>query len=116
MWKKILISLFVGLICGLFSSGGGLLLVPAYTYLFGGSEKEARATSIFCILPMVVVTAIIYGKGNFINWKIGILCGIGGMLGSLIGSRLLNVLKGKYLKIIFIVFLLYSSIRIVFFA
>lgn len=96
--------------------GGGLLLVPAYTYIFNASEKEARATTIFCILPMVIVTAIFYGKGNFINWNIGIICATGGIIGSLIGSKLLNILKGKYLKLIFICFLLYSGIKIIFFS
>lgn len=96
--------------------GGGLLLIPAYIRLFNSSEKEARATAIFCILPMVVTTAIFYGRGNFINWKVGLNCAIGGIIGSLIGSKLLSSLKGKYLKLIFIIFLLYSGIRIIFFS
>ena len=115
MWKKIIIGLLVGFISGMFASGGGLLLIPAYTYIFISSEKEARATAIFCILPMVLTTAIFYGRGNYINWRIGILCAIGGIIGSIIGSKLLAVLKGKYLKIIFIIFLLYSGIKIIFF-
>ena len=116
MLKKIIVGLLVGFISGMFSSGGGLLLIPAYMYIFGTNEKEARATTVFCILPMVIVTAIFYSKGNYINWRIGILCAIGGIIGSFIGSKLLNVLKNKYLKIIFIVFLLYSGIRIIFFS
>lgn len=93
--------------------GGGLLLIPAYVYLFNATEKEARATAIFCILPMVITSAIFYGKGNFINWQVGFLCAIGGIIGSFFGSKLLNKLKSKYLKLIFIIFLLYSGIRII---
>ena len=115
MWNKIIIGLLVGFISGMFASGGGLLLIPTYIYLFNSNEKEARATAIFCILPMVATTAIFYGRSNFINWKIGILCAIGGILGSFIGSKLLNTLNPKYLKLIFIVFLIYSGIRIIFF-
>lgn len=116
MWKKVIVGLFVGFISGMFASGGGLLLIPAYIYLFNSTEKEARATAIFCILPMVITTAFFYGRNNYINWKIGILCAIGGTIGSFIGSKLLDVLKGKYLKAIFILFLLYSGVRIVFFS
>lgn len=115
MWKKIFVGLLVGFISGMFASGGGLLLIPAYVYLFNSNEKEARATAIFCILPMVMTTAIFYGRGNFINWRTGILCAIGGIIGSFIGTKLLTVLKGKYLKLIFIIFLIYSGIRIIFF-
>ncbi len=116
MLKKIIIGLIVGFISGMFASGGGLLLIPTYMYIFKPSnEKEARATAIFCILPMVLTTSLFYWHDNYINWKVGILCAIGGTVGSLIGSRLLNILKNKYLKILFIIFLLYSSIRIIFF-
>ena len=94
--------------------GGGLLLIPAYIHFFSSSEKEARATAVFCILPMVITTAIFYGKNNFIDIRIGTVCAIGGIIGSFIGSNLLNKLNVKYLKIIFIIFLLYSGIRIVF--
>ena len=88
--KKILIGILVGIICGMFASGGGLLLVPVFTYILGLDEKEARATSIFCILPMVVITAFIYGKNDFIDWNLGIKCAIGGIIGGLIGVKLLN--------------------------
>lgn len=115
MWKKFLVGLLVGFISGMFASGGGLLLIPAYLYLFNSTEKEARATAIFCILPMVVTTAFFYGSNNFINWKVGLFCAIGGIIGSFIGSKLLNILNGKYLKAIFIIFLLYSGIRLIFF-
>lgn len=115
MWKKIIIGLLVGFISGMFASGGGLLLIPAYLYLFNSSEKEARATAVFCILPMVATTTLFYGSNNYIDWQIGLLCAIGGIIGSFIGSKLLNILKGKYLKIIFILFLLYSGTRLIFF-
>ena len=58
--KKFFIGIIVGIICGMFASGGGLLLVPVFTYILGLEEKEARATSLFCILPMVVITAVFY--------------------------------------------------------
>ena len=79
--KRALIGIIVGFISGLFASGGGLLLVPVYTYILKLNEKEARATSLFCILPMVILTAIIYNKNNYIDWQLGIKCAIGGMVG-----------------------------------
>lgn len=115
MWKKIFIGLLVGFISGMFSAGGGLLLIPAYIHFFSSNEREARATTIFCILPMVITTAIFYGRSNYINWNISLLCAIGGVIGGFIGSNLLKILDTKYLKLIFIIFLLFSSIKIIFF-
>ena len=73
MWKKVLIGLIAGIINGLFTSGGGLILVPAFLYILKMEPKKARATSIFCILPMVIVTAIFYSGNRLINLKTGIL-------------------------------------------
>lgn len=113
--KNILAGTLTGLISGLFTSGGGLLLIPLFVHLFHLSEKQARATTVFCILPMVITTTFFYQSNNYINWKLGILCAIGGIIGAYIGSKLLNILKSKYLKIIFSIFLLVSGIKIVFF-
>ena len=53
-----------------------MILVPAFTYLFKMEEKEARATSIFCILPIVCVSGFFYLKASYIDWKLSILCAI----------------------------------------
>lgn len=76
-------------------------------------KHGARATSIFAILPMVLASSIFYFKGNYIDWKIGILCAIGGIIGGYIGSKLLRKLSDKVLKISFIVFLFYVSIKMI---
>lgn len=85
--KKLLIGLMAGIISGLFASGGGLILVPIYTYIFKLDEKNARATSLFCILPMVITIAIIYSRNNYIDINLGIKCAIGGIVGGIIGRK-----------------------------
>lgn len=113
MWKKILVGIIAGIISGLFTAGGGLILVPAFLYILKMEPKVARATSIFCILPMVVVTSIFYGKNEFIHWEIGILCAIGGIAGGLVGAKILNKISDKYLKIAFALFLIYAGINMI---
>lgn len=114
MLKKILVGIVSGFICGFFTAGGGLILVPAFLYMLSMEPKKARATSIFCVLPMVMVTAILYGKNNLINWQSGILCAIGGIVGGIVGAKLLNKLSEKYLKIGFAAFLLYAGVNMLF--
>ena len=103
MLKKIIIGILAGIISGLFGAGGGLILVPAFVNMLNTDEKKARATSVFCIMPMVIVTAFFYNKNNYIQWNLGILGGI-------IGSKLLIKIPNKYLKFAFILFLIYASI------
>ena len=110
---KTLIGFFAGIVSGLFASGGGMILVPAFMYLLKIEDVESRATSVICILPMVVTSGIFYYTSNYIDWKIGILCAIGGVAGGIVGAKLLNKLPDKYLKIAFTVFLIYASYRMV---
>ncbi len=115
MVKKILIGLIAGLVSGFFATGGGMIVVPALVYLLSVEESQARATSVFVILPMVITSGIFYYKNDYIDWKIGILCAIGGVVGGYIGSKLLKKVPDKYLKVAFTFFLIYVSIRMIFF-
>ena len=110
--KIFLVGITTGILSGLFASGGGLILVPAFTYIFKTSEKEARAMSVLCILPMVLASLIFYNKAQYIDWKLGILCGTGGLIGGIFGAKMLKKIKDKYLILLFIAFLIYSSISI----
>ena len=111
MWKKIIIGTLAGIISGLFSTGGGMILVPAFMYWIELDATKSRGTSVFCILPMVITSSLFYYKGNFIDWKISILCAIGGAVGGYFGAKLLKKLPEKYLKIAFTIFLIYVSFR-----
>lgn len=111
MIKKMIIGLLAGIISGLFSTGGGMILVPAFIYLLDVDATKARGTSVFCILPMVVTSSFFYYQGNFINWKIAILCATGGAIGGYIGAKLLKKLPEKVMKIAFTIFLIYVSYK-----
>ncbi len=112
--KKVIIGLLAGIISGLFSTGGGMIVVPAFIYLLNMEDKKARGTSIFCILPMVVTSGIFYYKSNYINWNISILCAIGGMIGGYTGAKLLKKIPTHYLKVAFTIFLIYASYKMIF--
>lgn len=113
MIKKTFIGLIAGVVSGLFASGGGMIVVPALVYLLGVDEAKARGTSLFVILPMVITSGIFYYQNDYINWKIGILCAIGGMIGGFLGSKYLKKIPYLYLKISFIIFLIYVSIKMI---
>lgn len=114
MIKKVIIGLLAGVVSGLFSTGGGMILVPAFIHLLEVDDTKARGTSVFCILPMVVTSSFFYYKGNFIDWKIAFLCAIGGSIGGYIGAKLLKKLPKEIMKIAFAIFLVYVSYKMIF--
>ena len=105
--KKIIIGLVAGLVSGLFSAAGWLILVPSFMYVLKLDTKKSRATSITCILPMVLATSLFYAKNNYIEWKLAIFCAIGGAIGSFVGSKKLKKIPDCVLKISFAIFLFY---------
>ncbi len=111
IFLKMAIGFIAGIISGLFSTGGGMILVPAFIYLLKIKDIKARGTSIFCILPMVLTSSFFYYKGHYINWKIAFLCALGGAIGGYIGTRLLKKLPEKILKSAFAIFLIYVAVR-----
>ena len=112
--KKIIIGFLAGFISGLFSTGGGLILVPAFIYLLKEKPKKARGTSIFCILPMVITSSFFYYKGNYIEWKTAALCAIGGTIGGYIGAKILRKIPEEKMKIVFTIFLIYAAYNMIF--
>ena len=111
--KKIGVGLFAGFISGLFAAGGGMIVVPALVHIFKLEDSKARATSVFAILPMVIASGLFYYKNDYIDWNIGIKCAIGGIVGGYIGSKLLKKISDKVLRILFTVFLIYVSIKMI---
>ncbi len=110
--KKAFIGFITGVLCGLFSSGGGLILVPYISNFFNKNEKEARAISIFCILIMVVTSIIVYHNFERPDLKIAIYSAIGGVIGSIIGTKILEKISDKILTAIFILFTIYAAIML----
>ena len=58
--KSIAIGISAGFVTGLFSTGGGMLVLPAIIYLLKIDEKKARATTIFIIF-------LLYASYNMIK-------------------------------------------------
>ena len=113
MLKKIIIGITAGIISGLFSTGGGMILVPAFIYILKINEKTARATSIACIFAMVLTTSVFYFNNKYINFELSISCAIGGAIGGIIGAKLLNKVSDKILKITFIIFIGYIALKFI---
>ena len=63
MLKKIIIGFIAGIISG-FLHQVWMILVPAFVYFFKLNEKQSRATSIFAVLPMVIISGILYNSGQ----------------------------------------------------
>ena len=90
-----------------------MIVVPSLIHFFKLEDNKARATSVFIILPMVIASSIFYYKNDYIDWNLGIKCAIGGIIGGIIGAKVLKKFSGLTLRVLFILFLSYTSIRMI---
>ena len=59
-FKPIVIGLITGVVNGLFGSGGGTIVVPSLIFIIGLEEHVSHATAISIILPLSIISTIIY--------------------------------------------------------
>ena len=106
----VIASVFVGIANGLFGGGGGMLVVPIFTILLGLEEKLAHTSAILTILPLSLVSGIVYiTQGNF-TVPNGLWVGGGVILGGLIGTFVMKKLSNNVLKIIFYTLMIVAGV------
>ena len=108
-------GLAVGFINGIFGGGGGMIVVPVLTYFLKKPIKIAHATAILIILPITLVSAIVY----FINGDVVLFRTLavtsGTVVGGVIGALLMGKLKSKTVGLIFSALMLIAGVKSAFF-
>ena len=106
---------FAGCINGLFGGGGGMIVVPMLNYLLQRSEKKAHATAILIILPMSILSGILYACSGSFKLGVGIPATIGVTIGGIAGALLLKRLSSHWVSIIFSVIMAIAGLKLLFF-
>ena len=113
--KKLwLIGLITGLLNGLFGAGGGTVLVPAMQKFLQFETHKSHATALAVILPLSVISAGVYVWGVDVDWMVILYVSAGGVVGGVVGAKLLNKISGAWLNMLFGAFLAVGSIRMLF--
>jgi hypothetical protein len=107
-------GILAGFINGLLGSGGGVLIVLYLTIFAKTGRKDSQATAIAVILPLAVLSSIIYARGGYVAWSHLWKVSVGGVAGAILGAVLLNRLKPKFIKKLFAVFLVIAGVRMFF--
>ena len=101
-----LFGLVIGLLVSMFGGGGGGFYVPVLILIFGVTPQVAIATSLASVLPTTAVSSISHFRQGNIDIRTGLILGIGGIIGTLIGANIANILPSKDLQLILGIFTL----------
>jgi uncharacterized membrane protein YfcA len=109
----VIFGVLVGIGASFAGLGGGFLIVPLLLYL-NYSAQKAVGTSFMAILVISISSLIAHNKLANVDYKMGILLGIGGVVGSQIGARLLEHVPTATFQKIFAVILVGLAVFIFF--
>lgn len=101
-WQKILSTLVIGfgigILSGIFGSGGGVMILLALTILLSFPLHKAIGTSTLIMAITALSSTVGYGVRGNINYELGILISIGAIAGGIIGSHYANKVNESVLK------------------
>lgn len=103
----------IGFLNGFFGGGGGMLLVPLLTFVANMEEKKSHATAIAIILPLSLLSAVIYTLKGTYDINGGLVIGGGVVAGGILGALLLSKLNNKTISVIFYILMIVAGVRMI---
>ena len=93
-------GLGIGVAASFTGLGGGFLMVPLLLFL-GFQAQKAVGTSFLAILVISLSALVAHNKLANVDWRIGALLGVGGVIGAQIGPRLVEQVSTDSFRKIF---------------
>ncbi|OGD53838.1 permease [Candidatus Bathyarchaeota archaeon RBG_13_38_9] len=112
-WGWGVLGIFMGLSTGLFGLAGGYILVPGLIYLFGAPVYITIGTSLGAIIPLAFIGGSIKLIQGFVDINTGLLLSASAIIGAQVGSATIKRFRTSTLKLIFGVYFLYFSIKLI---
>jgi uncharacterized membrane protein YfcA len=103
-----------GLLSGAFGVGGGIIMVPLLIWFLGMDQRRAAATSLVAIVPSAISGTIQYLVQGEVDVTAALILAAGGVVGSLVGTKLLRTLPLGWLRWLFIALLVLVAVRLFF--
>lgn len=102
-------SLVAGLVGSMLGLGGGIIIVPALTLLFGYDFRTAVAASAVAIIATSTGATVAYLRDHITNTRIAMFLEIGSTLGALSGAFIAGYLPTRFLFLLFALLMAYSA-------
>ena len=116
--KKKLYAVFLGglagCVNGLFGGGGGMVVVPALTDLFGRERKCAQATAMLVILPISLISAFTYSVFGYFDIGSVVPTVAGTVAGGIVGAVFLKKTSDGVLFYLFYSVMFIAGLKMLF--
>lgn len=112
MARDLLIGFGAGAFSGAFGVGGGIVLIPLLVLLLHFTQKQAQATSLVVVSLGAAAGSVTYAVAGEVAWVPAGFILIGGLLGSLVGSSIVQRTSDHRLQIAFGLLLIAVAVRL----
>ncbi|GAB6991591.1 sulfite exporter TauE/SafE family protein [Paenibacillus pini] len=109
----LLISILAGIVGSVLGLGGGIIVTPALTLLFGVSIEHAIGASIISVIATSSGSAIAYIRDRITNLRVGMFLEIATTIGAITGAFIGGIIAPNLLYIIFGLLLIYSAVNMI---
>jgi len=109
--KYVVTGILSGSANGFFGAGGGMFVIPLYTRWAKMDEQKAFASSVAAILPICIVSAVVYLLRDGVQFAEAVPYLIGGVIGGFIGGKIFKKIPTAVLRRAFALLLIYGGIR-----
>jgi uncharacterized membrane protein YfcA len=104
-----LLGIASGGMSGVFTVGGGLVVVPALVSLFGMPQTRAQGMALALVVPGAAIALCTYAHAGHVDWGTGIPLAIGGMATISWGVKLAHRFPPLFLRMLFCAVLLATA-------
>lgn len=111
-WKAAVSGAAAGLANGLFGAGGGMILVPLLSGWNKAEDKSCFTTALAVILPMTVVSLVIYGVHDQLPLSDAWPYLLGGFFGGIGGGLLIQRIGVRWLHLAMGLLILWGGVRL----
>ena len=100
-----------GIVNGFFGGGGGMILVPLLVRRCGLSQRQAFATSVAIILPLCILSSVIYYFRGGPDLTTALPYLAGGFVGGWVGGKVFKKVNMIWLRRLFALLILYGGVK-----
>ncbi|WP_372491048.1 sulfite exporter TauE/SafE family protein [Paenibacillus mellifer] len=104
-----MIAILAGIVGSVLGLGGGIIVTPALTLLFGVDINHAIGASIISVIATSSGSAVAYIRDRITNLRVGMFLEIATTVGAITGAFIGALIAPRFLYIIFALLLLYSA-------
>lgn len=105
-----LVGALSGVMSGVFSIGGGLVVVPALVGIFRFTQTRAQGVALALVIPGSAVALATYASEGHVRWSVGVPFALGGIATVSYGVALAHHLPPRLLRALFGVMIFATAI------